>query len=238
MMSDAEHWMEVAGAGVDALLLLRVLQLKLQRTYVFITLACVLALGSDGVALWLGAESSEMKRFFIYSRFLYAFVFPAAAFDVWEEIQAQVARLRKIAMVRLIASLVLAAVLGLIIASVAAGDDSGEDTALASFAVILWAASATASLAFLWSMHRLTNAGKIQLPHNTSVWLLYFQLSLAAEVLTCFLTIIWQQVNSFAGTAIEMSLGLYGILVTLWCIWKLRAQNSSQVPSTRENSVS
>ena len=237
MINNAEHWMEVAGAAVDALLVLRVLQLRLQKTYMFITLACVLALGFDGVALWLGAESREMGRFFIYSRFLYAFVYPAAAFDVWEEVQAQVGRLRKVALLRLVASLVLAAVLGLIIASVASGEESPEDTALASFAVIVWAASATASLAFLWSMHRLTRAGKIELPHNTAVWLLYFQLALAAEVLTCFLTIIWRGFSPFATTAIDISLGLYGILITLWCVWKLRARKPSQVPSTPENSV-
>ncbi|HEX4164015.1 MAG TPA: hypothetical protein VHZ55_00955 [Bryobacteraceae bacterium] len=228
--------MEIAGTVVDALLLLRILQLKLQRTYLWITLAAVLTLLLDAVTLWYGSESQEISRVFIFSRFLWAFVFPAAAYDVWEELKTQVARIRRFAIFRLVASLVLAAILGLIIAAAAGAEESNGDALLDTFAVILWAATSTASLAFLWSMNRLVRAAKIEVQGNTSVWLLFYQLSLAAEVVTCFLIIIGQRFTEFVSTAIDVSLGLYSILITLWCIWKLRA-HTSNVPSEPEKSL-
>ncbi len=234
MISQLNHWIEIGGTAIDAVLLLRVLQLRLHRTYLFITLFCVLGLFFDGMMLWFGSESREFSRIFIYSRFLYTFVFPAAAYDVWEEAKTQVARIRKFAAFRLASSLVLAAVLGLIIVSIAGGDEPGENAIFSIFGIILWAASSTASLAFLWSMQRLARAQKIELPANTAVWLLFFELSFAAEVVSCFLVIINQQFNTFVSTSIDVSLGLYGAFVTLWCVWKLRAL-PSDVSSAPEN---
>ncbi len=231
MLSQVNHWIEIIGTAIDALLLLRILQLKLHRTYVFITLACVLSLFFDGVMLWFHSDSPEFGRIFIYSRFLYAFVFPAAAYDVWEEAKAHVARIRRLAIFRLVSSLIIAAILGLIITGFASGQDSSDEALYATFGVILWAASTTASLAFLWSMHRLTRAQKIELPSNTAVWLLFYQLTLAGEVVACFLIIINQQFSPFVSTALDVSLGLYEILVTLWCIWKLRALPSGTSPT-------
>ena len=222
MISQLNHWIEIGGTATDAVLLLRVLQLRLHRTYLFITLFCVLGLFFDGIMLWLGSESREFARVFVYSRFLYTFVFPAAAYDVWDEAKIQVSRIRKFAAFRLLSSLVLAAVLGLIILSVAGGDEAGQNAVFSTFGIILWAASSTASLAFLWSMHRIARAQKIELPSNTSVWLLFFQLTFAAEVVSCFLVIVNEQFNTFVSTTIDVSLGLYGAFITLWCVWKLR----------------
>ena len=70
MLDQVTHWIEIASAAVDGLLLLRVLQLKLQRIYVFITLACVLSLFFDGVSIWLGTQSREAGMAFLYSRFV------------------------------------------------------------------------------------------------------------------------------------------------------------------------
>jgi hypothetical protein len=234
MLNQVNHWLEVAGTAVDALLVLRILQLRLHRTYLYITLACVLSVFFDGIMLWFHSDSREFGRIFIYSRFLYIFVYPAAAHDVWEEVKTQVARIRRLATFRLVSSLLLAAVLGLIISGLAGSDEAGGEAVLATFGVILWAASTTASLAFLWSMHRLVRAQKIEAPGNTAVWLLFYQLSLSGEVVACFLLIIDQQFNSVVTTAIDVSLGLYGILITLWCIWKLRAL-PSDVSSAPEN---
>lgn len=228
--------MEIGGTVIDGLLLLRILQLKLHRIYFFISLAAFLSLFFDGVMLWLGSNSHEFARVFIYSRFLYAFVFPAAAYDVWEEAKSQVANVRRPAAFRLISSLLIASVLGLIITGFAANDEAGEGVVLGSFAVILWAASTTASLAFLWSVHRLTRAKKIELPSNTAVWLLFYQLSLAGEVVACFLMIVDQQFSPFVGTVLDVSLGVYEIAITLWCIWHLRAL-SSDVPSAQEGAT-
>ncbi len=235
MSSVVNHWMDIGGTVIDGLLLLRILQLKLHRIYFFITLAAFLTLFFDGVMLWLGSTSREFELVFIYSRFLYAFVFPAAAYDVWEEAKSQVASIRKPAAFRLVTSLLVAAVLGLIITGFAANDEP-EGAVLGTFAVILWAASTTASLAFLWSVHRLARAKKIELPSNTAVWLLFYQLSLAGEVVACLLLIVGQEFSAFVGTVLEVSLGLYGIAITLWCIWHLRPLRSD-VPSAPEGAA-
>ncbi|MDQ2839663.1 MAG: hypothetical protein M3Y72_01210 [Acidobacteriota bacterium] len=233
MLTQVNHWIEIAGVAVDALLLLRILQLRLYRIYLFITLACVVGLFFDSVGLWLG-DSHESVRVFLYSRFLYAFIFPAASYDVWEEVKTQIARIRRLAMFRLVASLTLAAIFGLIIAGFAGNEENGSETLVDTFAVILWAAASTASLAFLWSLHRLARAQKVTLPNNTAVWLLFYQLSLAGEVADCFFIIIGAQFNTFVTDTLNISLNLYGILITLWCIWKLRAL-PSDVPSAPEN---
>ena len=68
MLSQTAYWMEIAGTAVDALLLIRVLSLKLQRVYVFITLACVLELFFDALDLWFRSDTVVGPRIFIYSR--------------------------------------------------------------------------------------------------------------------------------------------------------------------------
>lgn len=222
MLSQLNHWVEIGGVATDALLLLRILQLKLHRTYLFITLACVLALLFDSVTLWLGSQSHESLRVFLYSRLLYAFVFPAAAYDVWEEVKAQVTRFRRFAAYRLVASLTVAALLGLIISGVSGSDEGSGEAVFDTFAVILWAAASTASLAFLWSMNRAVQAQKIALPGNTAVWLLFYKLLLAEEVLVCFLIIVGQQLSAAVTDGLDLTLNLYGISIMLWCIWKLK----------------
>ncbi len=234
MLTQVNHWIEAAGVAIDALLLLRILQLRLYRTYLFITLACVVSLFFDSVGLWLGTDSRESVRVFLYSRFLYAFLFPAASYDVWEEVKTQIAQIRRFATFRLVASLTLTAILGLIIAGLAGNEENGSETFVGTFAIILWAAATTASLAFLWSLHRLARAQKIALPNNTAVWLLYYQLSLAGEIIACFLIIIGAQFNGFVTNAFDISLNLYGVFITIWCIWRLRAL-ASDVPSAPEN---
>ena len=129
MLGQLNRWIEIASTAVDVLLLLRVLQLKLHRVYVFITLSCVLSVFFDGLMLWFHADSAEFGRIFLYSRFLYAFVLPAAAYDVWEEIKPQIVRIRRFAVFRLASSLILAGILGLIIVGFAGNEDSGSDTA-------------------------------------------------------------------------------------------------------------
>ena len=119
------------------------------------------------------------------------------------------ASIRKPAAFRLVSSLLIASILGLVITGFAASDEAGEGVVLGTFAVILWAASTTASLAFLWSIHRLARAKKITLPGNTSVWLLFYQLSLSGEVVACFLMIVDQEFSTFTGTVLDVSLGLY-----------------------------
>ena len=233
MLSELNHWINITSMGVDVLLLLRILQLKLPRTYLFITLAAVLGVFFDAASLWLGPESRETIRLVFYSRYLYAFVYPAAAFDVWEEMKPQIVRIRRLAAMRLVMSLIFAALFGLIYTLVM-GSDAESLAVINTFAVILWAAASTASFAFLWSLHRAVRSQKMSIPGNTGVWLLYFQLLLAAEACACFLVIVGQQFGPVLNNALDISLNLFSILITLWCVWKLRAL-ASNVSSTPES---
>jgi len=233
-MSQFNHWAEIAAVAADALLLLRILQLRLHRVYLFITLACVIGLIFDSAQVWLGSETRESARVFLYSRFLYAFVFPAASYDVWEELKTQLARVRRFAILRLGASLTLAAILGIVISSLASADEANSEAVFDTFAVILWAAASTASLAFLWSMQRAVRAQKIALPRNTAVWLLFYQLQLAGEVLVCFLIIVGQQFSSLVTNTLDLTLNLYAVSITLWCVWRLKG-STSDIPSAPQS---
>ena len=236
MLTQANHWLEFVGTAVDAILLGRVLLLKLYRSYVFITLGCVLAVFFDAVALWLQPDSKSSANVFIYSRLLYSFLFPLIAWDVFEEMGAQIAKLRRLAIVRLISGLLFACLFGVMVSLfVDTNDPNGDSAVVPTLGLLLWAGSSTATLAFLWTLHRQTRAQKIELPNNTYVWLLFWQLSLLAEVLTCVWFLVASLVKNHAVEAgISLLFLLYGIAITAWCVLKLRAIASS-VPSAPAN---
>lgn len=237
MLSQANHWIDIAAAVIDALLLCRVLFLRLHRVYAFITLACLLDLFFDVVLLWLGTGSPESARVFLYSRFIYAFLFPAIAWDVFEEIKPQISKLRRLAMIRLISGLLLAAIFGLLVSAFADYEASAGASRVGAIAVVLWAASATASLAFLWTLHRGLRAQKIDRPNNTQVWLVFYELSFIGEVLVCFFSITAPLLHPGVVAILEMVFSAYGIAITGWCIVRLKAL-PSDVSSAPEKAKS
>jgi hypothetical protein len=237
MLSQVNHWVEFVATGADALLLLRVLTLRLHKTYLFLTLLCVIAVFFDGVDLWLG-DSAEGTRFFVYSRFLVAFVFPVAAWDVFEELSTQLANVRRAAISRIATSLVLVCVCGLIFSGL--GDASDENSAwqfTTTFAVILWAGSASGSLTFLWVMRRTLRTQSVAPPNNTSVWLIFFSLSMASEIFTCFFLFLGDILNTNLREVVQLAVLIFGISITAWCVLKLRP-SPSDVPSAPVNANS
>lgn len=235
MLNQATYWVAVAAAVADGLLLLRLLFLRLQRTYLFITIVCVLAVFFDVVTLWLGLQSAESGRVSLYSRFLYVLIYPAAAWEVFEEIRSRIAQLRRAAMLRLFSSVMMAAIFGLVLIAFAdTGEAGGTQPVVTMMAVVLWTGSSVASLAFLWSMHRAVKKQQIALPNNTFVWLRFFELLLAAEVVTCIYAIGAPLMKQNVEDIVDIVLNLYGIAITLWCVRKLRAI-ASDVPSASEN---
>ena len=234
MLDQVNHWMQVAATAIDCLLLLRILTLKLYKTYAFITLAAILEVFFDAVLLWLGADSREFIRVFLYSRFLYAFVFPAVAYDVFEEAKGQVAKFRRLGMQRLISSIILAAIFGFIVAGFAGTEPENQgDATLATVALVVWAASSTASVAFLWSMRRVIRIQKIELPRNASVFVVFYGLAFSIEVLSCLMMIAGPLLNTSVSGIIELSANAFGIAITAWCILKLRAMPSDMQPAPR-----
>jgi hypothetical protein len=230
--------MEIVGTGADVLLLLRVLSLRLHKTYLFLTLVCVLGVFFDGIDLWLGPERIEGVRVFVYSRFLFAFVFPVAAWDVFEELSAQLANIRRAAISRIATSLVLVCVCGLIFSGL--GDTSDENSAwqfTTTFAVILWAGSASGSLTFLWVMRRTLRAQALEPPNNTSVWMIFFGLFMASEIFSCFFIFLNDILSLNLREVVQLFLLIYGISITGWCVFKLKAL-PSDVPSAPVNANS
>jgi len=232
MLEQSTHWLEIVGTALDGLLLLRVLQLRLHRVYAFLTLACGLAVFFDTVALWLGVNSEENVRVFLYSRFLYTFIYPLVAWDVFEQIADQIGKLRRMAMRRLISGLVLTSILGLLVAgSGDSGDSASDATVLGTIAIVLWAGASAASLAFLITVQRILRAQKFELPHNTFVWMRYFELSLLAEVVNCFASLVFSFVKSTTAVGvINIVFICYEIAITAWCLLRLR-MIQSDVPS-------
>jgi len=238
MLTQATHWLEIVAIALDVILLGRLLLLRLYRLYVFITLACVLAVFFDAVVLWLDADLKSAGMVFIYSRFLYAFLFPLIAWDVFEEVKAQVAKLRRLAIIRLVSGLVFACLFGFIVTAFtdtadASGTPSSDSSPLTTLGLIFWAGSSTATLAFLWTLHRQTRAQKIDLPNNTYVWMLFWELSLLYEVFYCFWLLSYSLLKSTA-PYVELLFFVYGIAITAWCVFKLRAVPAS-VPSAPAN---
>lgn len=231
MLHQTSHWIEIAGIAVSALLLSRILILRLHRVYLFITLACVLDLLFSGISIWLG-EGAEAKqandRLFIYSRFIYALVYPMAAWDVFEEIKAQVDKLRRLAVGRLISGLFFAVLFGLIMAAF-----TDTDVA-ATLAVVLWAGSTTASLAFLFTIHRVLQTQPVTKPKNTNVWMYYFGLTFLAEVILCFMLIATPPASDAIRDIVIIAFNVFDVVLTSWCILKLRPV-VSDLPSASEN---
>ncbi len=224
MLTQATYWMEILGTAVDAFLLARVLLLKLQRVYLFITLGCVLSLLFDVTALSLRGDSQGDFRVFLYSRFLYAIVYPLIAWDVFEEIKSQVAKLRRFAATRLVSGLFFAIIFGLVMSTLVEGNDSGSDSALLiTLALVLWAGASTACLAFLITIHRVLKSQPLGLPNNTMVWIYFYELSFAAEALYCFLTVLMPVVRvSWMTDVLAIAFTVFDVGLTGWCIWKLR----------------
>jgi hypothetical protein len=242
MLIQLNHWMEYAAAAIDVVLLLRVLALRLQRTYVFLTLACVLAVLFDVAVLSLPPDSPERARVEVYSNLLIAFVFPLAAWDVFGEIATSMAAVRRTAILRTLTSLLMVTFFGVLLASPTfKSEDPTNLTFVVTLTVIVSTGSATGCLTFFWAMRRAFRLQKITLPHNTFVWLLFYALLLAGQILTWLLVLLEQSFNlssaAVASQCITLSLNTFGIAITLWCAVRLRAL-PKDVPSASLNEPS
>jgi hypothetical protein len=226
-------WVDIVATAADALLLARVLQLRLQRVYLFIALACLVGLFFDIVQLWWGLNSIESQQIGLYSHFLYAFLYPLVAWDVLEEMKDQISRMRRIAMGRLISGLFLSTLCGFILSLFVTGDE-GQPVVGITLAVVLWAGSSAATLGFLWSLQRAFKTQKIARPNNTFVWMTFYQLVLLAELVACFGSMLGSFLNTIAQGVITICLLVYSLLITVWCVVRLK-RVPSDVPTTTAN---
>jgi hypothetical protein len=216
--------MQIVGTVADALLLWRVLALKLHRVYAFIALYCVLELFFDVAGWWLGWQSDESARMYFYSRFLYAALFPAVAWDVFEEIKSQAAKLRRLPAARLISGLFVTGVFAcLMFATLDEKDFKGTSERTDFVGVFLWAGSCSACLVFIWTMYRATRAQKLELPNNTSVWLIFFMLTLVGAIFECGVLLFGSKLNTPQQHIVTLIFLSFDIALTAWCILRLKA---------------
>ena len=224
MLNQINHWMEYVAAGVDLVLLLRILGLRLQRTYLFVTLLCALAVLFDA-ANFLYAQNAP--RVELYSQTFLACLFPVACWDVFEEVAPLVGGLRRLAMLRTLASFIIISFVGLVWLS--SLQDAEDPTGLAypwALKIIVSTASAAGCLGFLWIMHRGIQIHKVVIRKNTLVWMIFFSLSLIGQLAASFAEMTAQSLEANARekfwTMAVLFLNTFGAVISLWCVAKLR----------------
>lgn len=228
MLSEVNLWVERVGMAMDVLLLLRILQLRLARRYTFIALFAVLNLFYDGIEIWLGEMSAEFARVAILSRVVYAMVFPLVTWDLFEEARPGIEKVRRLAMTRMISSLLFITLWGLLIAAFTGENEASQF--MMRLAMVVWTGSVAATLAYLWVMHRGIKAGGLALPQNTKTWNLFFTVILAIEAVSCLLLLVLQTLEGEAakvaesiGRVSDPILQIAATLATVWCLFRLRA---------------
>ena len=233
MLNQVIHWIQMIGAVVDGLLLLRVLTLKLHRIYAFLTLFCVVEFIFD-IADWsLGWDSQATERIFFYSLFLYALLFPLMAWDVFEELPQQILRLRRAFGVRLVTGVFVSALFGLLVyATFEDRDVNGTSAVSEMTGMVLWTGSTSAGLAFVWSLYRLLRKQKIQTPHNTSVWAKFYLLSLFSSIIYFALLFFTASITELQRDIVAIGFLGFDLGLTGWCIARLRALPSQNTPAT------
>ncbi len=230
-------WLGIVSTALDGMLLLRVVTLRLFRTYTFVTLYCALNFLLD-ISVWVsGLNSPGAARIFVYSRFLWAIVFPLAAWDIFEEHTPPVAAVRRLQARRLISGLVMAPIFALIFSLGVEDTDAGVVSTVALyFAFFLWFSTALACFLFVLAVFRLCRRENIAVTGNTFVWMVFFGVSFLREMIDCFVLNIEHWVGSPAVNAINIGLSCLDIALSAWCILRLRGIRSNE-PAPQNASI-
>jgi hypothetical protein len=224
MLNETIRWMQIVGTVADGLLLWRVLALKLHRVYAFIALYCVLEFFFDVAGWWLGWQSEESARVYFYSRFLYAALFPAMGWDVFEEVKSQVAKLRRLPTARLISGLFVTGIFGcLMFATLEEKDLNGSSARADLVGVFLWTGSCAACLVFAGTLYRATRVQKLELPNNTSVWFIFFVLTLVGAILESVVLLFGFKLSTLQQHIVTLVFLSFDLALTGWCILRLKA---------------
>ena len=235
MLKHAIEWMQMVVTVAEALLLVRVLSLRLHRVYAYITLYCTVNILFDAVSWYLGWETRESVRISTYSLFLFALLYPLVVWDVFEESKAQIAKLRRLQTIRLVSGLTITGVFAILLGLTIEATDANGNSSMAPFlGVFLLTGSASACAAFLWVIQRFVRAQKVMMAHNTAVWSLFFLIALSLEIVGCIAEIIRPFVPATAADMLAVILLSVEFALIGWCMFRLKAI-PSDVPSAREN---
>lgn len=223
MLSHAIDWMQMATTVVEAVLLVRVVALKLYRIYAFITLYCALSVLFDGVSWYEGWQSQPAANVYICSLFFFTLLFPFVAWDAFEESKAQLGKLRRLQTVRMVSGLFLTGIFALLIALALPSDAQGSSNMAAFMGLFLLTGAASGGAAFLWFLYRFTRAQKIAVAHNTFVWTIFFIAAFCLVILNCLEAMIRGLIPTLAGDIAGIAVLTGNLALLAWCIFSLKS---------------
>jgi uncharacterized membrane-anchored protein len=237
MLKHAVDWMQMGVTVVEGVLLFRVISLRLDRIYAFITRYCTLNLLFDVAAWYVGWDAPETITIFVYSLFFFAVLYPFTAYDTFEESKAQVAKLRRLQTIRLMSGLFITGICALVLGlSMQPTDAQGNSTIAAFMGVFLLTGSASACAAFLWFMYRLIRTQKIAIAHNTFVWAVFFIAALSLAIVNCVAVLIRPLIPAIAADIIGVILLSFDLALLTWCIIRLKAVPSDLASASEKAS--
>ncbi len=224
MLKLVVHWLDIAGTVADVALLFRILGLRLNRVYTFIALDAVLSVIFDAAYYWRGPESAESFQIFLLSRYLYAVVLPAVAWDIFEEMKPDVEPARRLAGMRLISSILSVAVFTLLY-TMFMSDTAEDGRALTGLiGLVLWCGACFASIFFLITVTRAMKLQGKRQPQNTETWRLYYLITLSGSLVDTILFVLIQKASDTQRSAVQILFAILGLACTIWCLLRLRSR--------------
>jgi len=213
----------MAGAVLEALLLARLISLKLHKTYAFVTLYWAVAIIID-VSHWVvGWDSKDSLQIALHEPLILAVLYPLLVWDVFEEIKPKLAVTLRFQATRMISGLVVTVIMSgiwaLFFLDELAKSPGGP---LVQFGLFLWLGSMSVSALFLISVYRATKKQGLALPRNTTVWLWLASIVLAADFTEFLLLLAGPLLSKSSMEVVDMILQLVFIGVIVWCGIRMR----------------
>jgi hypothetical protein len=223
MLTGVIHWTATAGLVLEVLLLFRLLALKLQKTYAFVTLYWAVSIIIDSAQCFFGWDSKESTQIGLHQPLLLALIYPLLVWDVFEEIRPKVATVMRFQATRMISGLVVTVIMSGLWSLFFL--DELRKTAggpFVQFGLFLWLGSMSVSALFLISVYRAAKVQHVSLARNTTVWLGLAAVVLAADVIYFVVLLAAPVLSQNASQVITLLLELASIAVTLWCVFRMR----------------
>jgi hypothetical protein len=223
MLEHVVLWMQIFETFLEFLLLGRMLLLRMQRVYVYITLFAIVTVALDACSLIAGIESDPAIRIFFYSRFLLVLLYPLAAWDVFEEAKPDLLKLRRVHLPRLVSGIFITLLIGMVSSfGIEDQDYKGTSTTSDFMGLFVWLGAASTSLLFTWNVFRTARKSSLELPHNTSVWAIFFLITFARAVIDCGFDVADNLFPHVVVQVADLVFTLFDVCLVAWCMLKLR----------------
>jgi hypothetical protein len=223
MLEHVVLWMQIFETFLEFLLLGRMLLLRMQRVYLYITLYAIVTVALDACSLIVGIDSDPGIRIFLYSRFLFILVYPLVAWDVFEEGRPDLLKLRRVHLPRMVSGIFITLLIGF--ASSFGIDDQdykGTSTMSDFMGLFIWLGAASTSLLFTWNVFRTARKTSIELPHNTFVWAIFFLITFARAVIDCGFDVADSLFPHMFVQIADLVFTIFDVCLVAWCTLKLK----------------